>query len=764
MIVRDEVLSLQDSIMKEYYLPKDIKSVSKYNKSGELRWVKHGLELDYAFKKIGSQLVRKSGKEVFQQDYMVDPILKWEVSFYSEKTIRLKLFSNQLTKNDHDSLMINEPLNEVDWDQLSEDDKYIFTCNSKRVEINNQRFEFSLYNNDEQLLKTIGLDDNKGLHQKFTPLSFIKDLKTDSVSFAFSHTLSTQEKIYGCGESFKRLDKNGQRIKLCMADVQSSLTADMYKPIPFYISDKGYGLFIHSSTPMEFDIGCTHNSTSTLIVEDEVLDIFFILGSYKEIIKEYTQLTGRSPFPPIWSFGLWMSRLSYKSKAQVIDVAMKLREMQMPCDVIHIDARWFQNGMNCDFKFGPLFENPKEMITKLTEFGFRTSLWQIPYFNKSNSLYNELINKELVIKQSNSLTNDVILDFSNDETKKWYSSKIQPLLDLGVSVIKADFGEEAPLNGIYSSGQSGYYEHNLYPLRYNSLLFNLIKEKSKDTILWSRSSWAGGQRFPIHWSGDSEISNEAMLSTLRAGLSLGICGFTFWSHDIGGFSGSTYEDLFLRWTFMGMFTSHSRIHGLPPREPWFFNKDFQDNFRFLIEMRYRLLPYIITESQKSALNGLPLLRAMFLEFEEDKTCKYLEDQYMFGTDILIAPFFQDNINSRYVYLPKGVWVDYFTNKTFKGGTWQRISSLNFGIALVKLDSVIPHVELAQSTVDINWSKIEYRIYNKNLIEIETDLYNVPLRKFSKIQINKNDSGNWENSTNLDDKLHISVKQIKINTI
>jgi alpha-D-xyloside xylohydrolase len=464
--------------------------------------------------------------------------------------------------------------------------------------------------------------------------------------------------------------------------------------------------------------------------------------------------------PPLWSFGLWMSRFSYRSQKEVMTVADKLRKHKVPCDVIHIDAGWFKSGINCDFEFDQKnFSDPKKITAELKEKGFKTSLWQIPYFTPLNPIFEEVVKKKLYIKDGNGnvATEDAILDFSNPETTDWYSKKIKALLRLGIDVIKTDFGEAAPLKGVYASGRSGFYEHNNYPLRYTQLVSKITQEINHENLIWSRSSWAGGQRNPVHWGGDAEVSDAGMAGSLRGGLSLGLSGFSFWSHDIGGFSGAPKEELFKRWTFFGMFTSHSRVHGFPPREPWEFSDEFLKIFRKMVEMRYKLMPYIFTQAYIASQNGWPMLKAMFLNYPHDPTTWNLEDQFMFGDDLLIASIMEENTIERNVYLPKGKWINYFTNEVYVGSQWIKIRATEFpGIVLVKSGSVIPHIALAQSTEFMDWKNIELVVFDEEN-KSQTALFYFPNEKTIEVQFNFEEK-KWKVNSLQKSKIKFSVRR------
>ena len=282
-------------------------------------------------------------------------------------------------------------------------------------------------------------------------------------------------------------------------------------------------------------------------------------------------------------------------------------------------------------------------------------------------------------------------------------------------------GEAAPASGIYSNGRTGFYEHNLFPLRYNKAVAEITKEVTGETLIWARSTWAGSQRYPLHWGGDAATTNTAMAATLRGGLSLGLSGFSFWSHDVGGFTTKAPEDLYRRWTPFGMLTSHVRSHGEPPTEPWEYSKTFLNGFRAADNMRYQLMPYIYAQAKHASENGLPMLRALFVEYPNDPGAWLIDDQYLFGSDMLVAPLFE-NVTERQVYLPEGDWIDYQTGIVYSKG-WHTIKAGDIPIiALVKDGTVIPHIKLAQSTKDMDWSNIELKVYASKATQAKGKLF------------------------------------------
>ncbi|MBD3320326.1 MAG: DUF4968 domain-containing protein, partial [Chitinivibrionales bacterium] len=658
----------------------------------------------------------KKAPRVFPHLYEENPVHPLKIDCISPKTLRLRLSTGEKI-NDADSLMLTcNPLPNVQWNTEKKENRVRYSSDYGAVEIGSDPFEIALYDADNQsLTKTYHLHDRAGFTSSFQrPLCYVKRSSDLHKTLAASFTLSPGENIFGCGESFTRLNKRGRKLVLWSTDTYGVQNPRMYKPIPFFMSSRGYGVFVHSSAPQTFDFGHACDEYSTLYSGDGSLDCFIFLGSPKEILREYTALTGRASMPPLWSFGLWMSRVSYKSATEVREVAHKMREYRIPCDVIHIDTDWFAENWRCDYRFAPdRFPDPEKMIRELLSMGIRTTLWQVPYFIPGNALFREIVDKGLAVQgEGRELpTDDAVLDFSNPDTVAWYKEKLRRLFAMGVAAIKADFGEAAPLDGRYASGNSGLFEHNLYPLRYNRAVAEITAETNGDSIIWARSAWAGSQRYPVHWGGDAEICDTAMAASLRGGLSLGLCGFTFWSHDIGGFCRPSPQELYARWLPFGMFTSHSRCHGREPKEPWPYGEEFTALFRRCVRMRYELMPYIYSQAKISSLNGWPMLRTMFFEYPGDPACWLLEDQYMFGSDFLVAPLFESGTESRMVYLPHGQWFDYQTGALYEGGRWRTIGAGEVPVVLLaRAGAIIPTVNAAQCTDEIDWSEGILRVY------------------------------------------------------
>ena len=533
--------------------------------------------------------------------------------------------------------------------------------------------------------------------------------------------LESDEIIYGLGERFDSLVRNGRTVDFHNKDAVGTTSRRAYVNIPFYISTKGYGLFLNSGARTSWDIATEDCSSLQFSAADNQMEYFVIQGdSPKDIIKSYCTLTGFSPLPPLWSFGLWMSRNSYTSWETVFDVAKKLRQNDIPCDVIHLDTAWFKKDWDCDLKFSrERFPNPEENIAKLKKDGFRISLWQYNFIppNEGNTHYSEAVQNGYLAKNEKgepyrlpeeckgSWTKDVIIDFSNPDARKWYGDKIYGLIKTGASAIKTDFGEGIPEEAIYS-GVEGRFFHNLYSLVYNHTVFNASKKASGENLVWARSGTAGSQRYPIHWGGDSQCSFQALAATLRGALSMGISGIPFFSHDIGGFLGMPSDELYVRWAQLGMFSSHARCHGAGDtthREPWAFSEEACDIFRYYDKIRYSLIPYIYEQAEKCTKTGLPMMRALYLEYPEDRNVFHIDDEYMFGDSILVAPVLTPLEKSRVrkLYLPKGVWTDFFTGEEINStGMWiQKPVDLKTMPLYVKKGSKIKYCDVRNSLID-----------------------------------------------------------------
>lgn len=714
-------------------------------KSGEglVNWKRGHLMPRQAFNTNGAQPRKMRMLDFPFTAYENDPNLKFKIDFVTPRTVRIRMLTTPVEPKPAASIMLaKEPGRDGSWKVTETNDKIIYSSDYGTIQINKNPWRIVLKDKAGRILsQTAALSDADSTQVKYTPFCFVKRGSDNARRINPVFTLTADEMIFGCGESATGLNKAGQKVNLFVTDPQGPETDQMYKPIPFFMSNRGYGMFMHTSAPVTYDFGATYIGLNKMFMGDENLDLFVFFGEPKDILDEYTDLVGKPGMPPLWSFGTWMSRITYLSEKEGYDVAANIRKNKYPCDVIHFDTGWFDVDWQCDYKFSEnRFQNPQQMLKDLRSQGFHVCLWQLPYFTPKNRYFSELIEKDMYVKNGNGELpyEDVVLDFSNPETVKWYQDKLAGLLNIGVSAIKVDFGEAAPLNGIYASGKSGWYEHNLYPVRYDMAVSEITKKLHNENIMWARAAWAGSQRYPLHWGGDAATTNTGLLGTLRAGLSFGLSGFSFWSHDMGGFVKSTPEDLYCRWIPFGFLTSHTRAHGAPPTEPWLYDsKRVQDVFRKSAEMKYRLMPYVYAQAKECTEKGLPMLRALFVEFPDDPGAWKVDDEYLFGSQILVAPLLESGMTGRTVYLPEGKWIDYQTEKVYEGG-WHRIEAGSLPIIMLVRDgSVLPHLKLAQSTAEMDWSKMSLKVYSADKKQAEGL---VCLPADNRIQVVKVDCG------------------------
>jgi alpha-D-xyloside xylohydrolase len=494
------------------------------------------------------------------------------------------------------------------------------------------------------------------------------------------------ESFVGTGERFAKMDLSGRTFQLRNQDGQGVNNRRTYKNIPFYLSSEHYGLFLHTTSFAKFSLADHSTRSAQVLVEEPVLDLFLIGGETAEqILFGYRQLTGFPTMPPLWSFGTWMSRMTYFSADEVNDICHRMRTEGYPCDVIHLDTGWFKTDWLCEWKFNDeRFPDPKKFIADLNKDGYRVSLWQLPYISYNAEQYEEANANDYISKSERKISGSSnfsmedyagTIDFTYDKATEWYKGLLKKLLDMGIVCIKTDFGEDIHLDAEYHS-MTPEKLHNLYPLLYQKAAYEITKEVAGDGIVWARAGWAGCQRYPLHWGGDSACSWDGLAGSLKGGLHIGLSGFGFWSHDVPGFHGVPNfmnsvlpDDIYVRWTQFGVFSSHLRYHGSHEREPWHYST-IAPIVKKWLQLRYRLIPYILEQSEKVTHTGYPVLRALLFHHPEDKTCWHIEDQYYFGDSMLVAPVMNSE-NRRDIYLPEGKWVNFFTGEILEGERWLR---------------------------------------------------------------------------------------------
>lgn len=559
------------------------------------------------------------------------------------------------------------------------------------------------------------------------PLGYCKrNGKDERATLSFECKMN--ECFAGTGERFAKMDLSGQTFFLKNQDGQGVNNRRTYKNIPFYVSSRMYGVFYHTTAHSKLSLAGVSTRSVEFLSDQPQIDAFLIGGnSLEEIIRGYRDLTGYPSMPPLWSFGIWMSRMTYFSADEVNGICNRLREEHYPCDVIHLDTGWFKTDWLCEWKFNKeRFPDPKAFVQGLLKKGFKVSLWQLPYVAEDAEQIDEARKNNYICKLTkqqesegsnfSALDYAGTIDFTSKKATDWYKGLLKRLLDMGVKCIKTDFGENIHMDAIYEN-MSPELLNNLYSLLYQKAAYEITEEVTGDGIVWARSAWAGCQRYPLHWGGDSCSSWEGLAGSLRGGLHFGLSGFAFWSHDVPGFhtlpnfmNSIVQDDVYMRWTQFGVFSSHIRYHGTNKREPWFY-----PNIAPLVKrwwnLRYKLIPYILQESEKATKSGSTIVQALIFHHPEDNTCWHIDDEYYFGDDFLVAPVMNSE-NVRDIYLPEGEWIDFFTGERHvvaDGGKWLK----NVEVPLermpvfVRCGATIPmYPEQVDSTDDMDMSKVE----------------------------------------------------------
>ncbi|WP_432105657.1 alpha-xylosidase [Streptomyces sp. bgisy091] len=496
--------------------------------------------------------------------------------------------------------------------------------------------------------------------------------------------LEVGENVYGLGERFTPYVKNGQTVDIWQADGGTSSEL-AYKNIPFYLSSRGYGVFVNHPGKVSFEIGSESVGQVQFSVEDQSLEYYVVAGpTPKDVLSRYTALTGRPALPPAWSFGLWLTTSFCTSydEATVTSFVDGMAERGIPLSVFHFDCFWMREYQWSDFLWDPeVFPDPEGMIARLKERGLRISMWINPYIAQKSSLFAEGAELGHLVRRENGdiwqwdlwQPGMALVDFTNPAARAWYGDKLRALLDQGVDCFKTDFGERIPTDVVWHDGSDPERMHNYYAQVYNRTVFELLEKERGvgEAVLFARSATAGGQQFPVHWGGDCFASFTAMAESLRGGLSLSLSGFGFWSHDIGGFEGTPDPAVFKRWLAFGLLSSHSRLHGnVSYRVPWEFGEEAVDVARKFTLLKHRLMPYLYGVAAEAHRTGIPMMRPMLAEFPEDPASRTLDRQYMLGPDLLVAPVFTEDGEVEY-YVPEGTWTSLLTGERVTGPAWRQ---------------------------------------------------------------------------------------------
>lgn len=658
------------------------------------------------------------------------------VEFVSEAAFRFRMFPGGAAPARTNAVFSFPPVDRV----TVKEEPLFLTAETERVKLIFRKcpWEMTVYLDGELLTMEQIRDHNVDQKYKAIPVGFTADESGKVINCFETMYLYSDEAFYGFGEKFNAFNKRGQKITVWQRDAQSTNSDISYKGMPYFMSSTGYSVLMNTFTRTHFNMGATSGVSYTMETEDPCLDYYmFCDRDYKGLIREYTALSGRSAMIPRWAFGFWMSRMSYMNRAELEEIVEQMARFGMSVDVIHIDA-WQPNfeGSFLPSCTGDLlifdevrFPDPEGMIQSLREKGIRLSLWMFPYVQKtdpSGGISNQfrlMRDRGYLVKGADGEPRifspgegDVdawkvaALDFTNPGLVCYMKERIKRLMKMGVGVMKTDFSEELPEDCVFFDGSTGLESHNKYPLLYAKTIYEASKEAKEElgekALLWGRSGYAGSQNYPANWAGDSSASRNNLHSILTGGLSMGISGVSFWGFDIGGFYNCDYsgtrvipdDEDYIRSVQMGLMSPLSRSHGQStPREPWIYSPDAQRAFLKINKLRYRMLPYLYSTGYETVREGIPMMRAMLLEYPDDLTVRDLSRQYMLGGSILVAPVFDQQ--KHHIYLPKGSWIDLETGARMEGGWIIYPKQIDVIPMFLRENTMIPMLQTAPDHIE-----------------------------------------------------------------
>lgn len=605
-----------------------------------------------------------------------------EVTFYAPDILRLKFGVDD--RIDY-GLLVEGPV-PVEVDVVREGDGYCLSCGTLAIELAPGPLRLRLRQEGELLLEST-TDGHISGGWRVPPIGVGKE------GWWAAFGLQSGEPVYGLGEKWGPLNKRGQMITSVSLDALGVNCEDSYKNTPFAWSPAGWGVFTHTTAIVNHGVGFGQWSYRSYAVQvaDSVMDLFLIAADTPAaMIARYTDLTGRAPELPRWSFGVWLSRCYYRTADEALDAARGMRDRGIPCDVTTLDGRaWLKLEERFAFVWDEeRYPDPAAFAAEIKALGFRLCVWEYPYISVHAPLFPWLEAQSYLLKEADGRTavrgweqetfGEILtplppssaLDFTNPDAYAWWIEKHRELFDVGVDVMKTDFGEHVPLEVVASNGETGRRLHNAYPLLYNRCVYEATaKWGPSGALVWGRAGWTGSQRYPVQWGGDPQGDWEGLAGSIRGGLSWGMSGVPFHTHDIGGFSslhgGKPTPEFFIRSTQVGVLSSHTRFHGQSVREPWEFGAEAEAIVRDWIDLRYRLLPYLEQCAAEASETGLPVMRAMPLAFPDEPLAWGFEEQYMLGPALLVAPVLQSGGRVRF-YLPEGAWTDWWTGEVIHG--------------------------------------------------------------------------------------------------
>ena len=639
------------------------------------------------------------------------------------------------------------------------DDEAVMTTGDISVVVDRKDFSYSFVTNKGAVITKCGFRNLSYIlmdREISTMLPQDNYMRQQGKNYMMNElSLQPGEYVYGFGERFTPFVKNGQNVETWNED-GGTASQIAYKSIPFYMTNKGYAVFVDNTDDVSFEVGSEKVECVGFSVPGEELRYYFIYGpDAKDIMKEYTTLTGRPALPPAWSFGLWLSTsfTTNYNEETTSSFIQGMSDRDIPLSVFHFDCFWMKEFHWCDLDWDErVFPDVRGMLKRYHDRGLKICCWINPYVAQGNDFFREgAKNGYFLMRADGKGVKQVdewqcgmaLIDFTNPAAVKWFTDKLRSILDMGVDCFKTDFGERIPIDVKYHNGSDPKSMHNFYTYLYNKTVFDLLKEVKgeNEAVLFARSATAGCQQFPVHWGGDCSASYPSMAETLRGGLSFAMSGFSFWSHDISGFEYTASPDLYKRWVAFGLMSTHSRLHGSTSyRVPWLFDEESNDVVRFFTKLKCTMMPYIYAKAVEAHETGVPVMRPMVFEYMEDPACSYLDMQYMLGDALLVAPVFNDKGTVSY-YLPEGKWTHLLTGEKREGGRYYSDTYDYFSMPLyVKQDTILIRSDIDDRPDHDYTDNITVHIYElADGHTAEADIVNTKGEKVNRVRASRNGS-------------------------
>ena len=626
--------------------------------------------------------------------------------------------SGKLTRSNPSFAVINEKLEDIGEINVNEESSAYEIFTSKlRIRVNKNPMQLQVFDKYQKLVFSDYND--KGNVPNGKGIKSYKNLRSD-------------EQFFGLGEKTGTLNRRGKNYKMWNSDRPCySVTEDpIAKSIPFFMSSYRYGIFLDNTYKTEFKFGTESSDFYSFEAPDGAFVYYFIYGKdYKEIQQQYIALTGQPIMPPKWALGFAQSRGLYTKENQALEVAAEFRKRKIPIDIIYQDIGWTQNLQDFEWRKGN-YTNPKAMLKKLKDNGFKMIVSQDPVVSqKDNKQWAEADKLGFFVKDVRTNKaydmpwpwggNCGVVDFTIPEVADWWGKYQQKPIDDGISGFWTDMGEPAWSNEedtdrLNMKHRIGMHDeiHNIYGLTWDKVVKEQFEKRNPNKRIFqmTRSAYAGLQRYTFGWTNDSGSGSDVldgwaqMENQVAVGISAGLGGIPFWTTDISGYCGDITDypamaELYTRWMQFGIFCPLSRAHheGDNAVEPWMFGEVAEKNTKAAIELKYQLFPYLYTYSRKAHDIGLPITRGLFMEYPNDAEAAKIDNQFIFGEELLVAPVLKKGERVKRVYLPEGEWIDFNDKKTeYLGGEKLPYKApLNTIPIFVKKGSIIPMMPIMQ---------------------------------------------------------------------